>query len=341
MAGNISIPVQRTRSHRTLMLAGTAAALIATSQWARWAGFIDWDLLSAALGLAQSAQMSASSDIGPAPFDCPNHSLDAQSLALSDEMLKSVGKELCSNHVAEAQMLRGTDGSFADPSIAARQRGRQVIRPSVSLIDHTSTKVIKAHGFALASIEAPRQISNRELLDEIESRIPNLEILDPCLGRRSSDCGSGGGSDHGDGTHNGGEGGENGDHDQVDHEDGDHSGSGNDGDSDGGESGGSEDHSSDDSGEHDGGGVDTGENTDSHDDGEDTADSSHGGGDDNSNEGSGDGGSEGMDTAQEDHGGGDSGDNEDHSGSGGGDDDSDEDHSGSGGGSEGGGSGHS
>ena len=124
MAGNLPIQVQKTRSHRTLMLAGTAAMLIATSQWARWVGFIDWDLLSAALGLAQSAQMSASSDVGPVPFDCPNHSLDAQSLALSGNVLKSVGKELCSNNVAEAQMLRGTEASFADMSSATSQRGR-------------------------------------------------------------------------------------------------------------------------------------------------------------------------------------------------------------------------
>lgn len=338
MAGNLPIQVQRTRSHRTLMLAGTAAMLIATSQWARWAGFIDWDLLSAALGLAQSAQMSASSDVGPAPFDCPNHSLDAQSLALSGNVLKSVGRELCSNIVAaETQMLRGTDGSFADPSFAARQRGRQLIRPSVSLVDHTSTKVIKAHGFALASIEAPRTVSNRELLDEIESRVPNLDILDPCLGRRSSDCGSGGGSDHGDGSHSGGEGGESGDHDQVDHEDGDHSGSGDGGDSDGGESDDGENHSSDGGDDHDGGGVDTGENEGSHGDGEDSADSSHGGDGDNSNEGSG-GGDDGVDTAQEDHGDGDSSgdrdsdddDEEDHSGSGSGGGDGGESHSGSG-----------
>lgn len=330
MAGNLPIPVQRTRSHRTLMLAGTAAMLIATSQWARWAGFIDWDLLSAALGLAQSAQMSASSDVGPAPFDCPNHSLDAQSLALSGNVLKSVGRELCSNAVAaEAQMLRGTDGSFADPSFATRQRGRQLIRPSVSLVDHTSTKVIKAHGFALASIEAPRTVSNRELLDEIESRVPNLDILDPCLGRRSSDCGSGGGSDHGDGSHGGGEGGESGDHDQIDHEDGDHSGSSDDGDSDSGESGDSESHSGDDGDSHDGGGVDTGENDGSHGDGEDSADSSHGG----------DGSDGGVDTAQEDHGGGDSGGGD--SGDQGGDDNHDEDHSGSGSGSGGDGESHS
>ena len=175
------------------MFASVIALLIALSQWARWGGFIEWDLLSAASGLAQSAQvkLAALPSGNASSFNCPNLALDPQSPIFSDAQLKAVGHEICNVTTAEALLLRGTDGSFADPRRAAAQRANRQGRRRVAVVSDVAEKASAARGFTVANFEPQRTGNTHEILDEVERSVRTLDAIDPCeLNPRSCDPGS-------------------------------------------------------------------------------------------------------------------------------------------------------
>ena len=101
-----SIPVEN-RSGRVFMMAGVSAAVIATSQWAHWMGYADWDLLSIIPGFAQVSGLLPNAYADGRNFDCPNKTLGAEIALMSDDMLKTVGKTLCTKEELIAASLRG------------------------------------------------------------------------------------------------------------------------------------------------------------------------------------------------------------------------------------------
>ena len=303
MAGQVSIPVQNS-SGRAVAIAGVAALLIALSQWAQWAGVTNWDLFSLVSGFAQSAQLRTGNAEGAPGFNCPNQSLGAQAAMMSDDLLKTVGHELCRKDVAQAQMLRGTDTFYVEQT-AFRQRVTRRPAQKLNSRGQVFNEEPQAKSVLVAAIEPGRIDTNRDLLDEIDSRARKLEAID--LPDDSDGPGTGGGDDR----------------DDIEVGEDDHSGhGGGDGDDDNSGSGGG-----DDDGDHSGDSDDN--------DGE----GSHGGDDDGDNSGSGSG-DDGHETAEDDHdSSGSGGDDGDHSGSGGGGDRDDGDDDNSGGGNSG--SGHS
>lgn len=285
-----SIPVEN-RSSRLFSAAGVGALVIATSQWAHWAGYADWDLLSLIPGFAQVTGLLPNAYADGRVFDCPNKTLGAEIALMSDDMLQTVGKTLCTKEELIAASLRGSDGRPRLQSAAlVTQSPESIILPIMSVIVPpprmtTALPVAPAtpaaRPFTLASIEPVRRDPNRDLIEAINRRARQVEDVDPCAGAKSlAGCefenpgsGSGGSSDGGSSGPGSGSGG---DGSGIDGED--HSGSGGDGSS---GSGGDGNDWSDNGGS--GGGSDGGEGGESgggsHDGGEDHADSggSHGG----------------------------------------------------------------
>ncbi len=191
------------------MFASLIALLIAMSQWARWGGFIEWDLLSAASGLAQSAQLKLASlpSDGAASFNCPNLALDPQSPIFSDAQLKAVGHEICNTSTADAVSLRGTDGSFASAAQASARRASRQTRQRPAVVSEAVEKASAARGFTVANFEPGRTGNTREILDEVERSVRTLDAIDPVTpdSPRPDDNGDhdGSGKDdhHGDGDH--------------------------------------------------------------------------------------------------------------------------------------------
>ena len=181
MAGNLAQPVMSSSSRRAFMFASLIALLIALSQWARWGGFIEWDLLSAASGLAQSAQLrSASLPTGDiSNFNCPNLALDPQSPIFSDAQLKAVGDEICNSSTAEAVSLRGTDGSVASAAQASARRANRQARQRPAVVSEVVEKASAARGFTVANFEPARTGNTREILDELERSVRTLDAIDP------------------------------------------------------------------------------------------------------------------------------------------------------------------
>ncbi len=163
------------------MFASLIALLIALSQWARWGGFIEWDLLSAASGLAQSAQLRSASlpsdDISN--FNCPNLTLDPQSPIFSDAQLKAVGHEICNATTAEALSMRGTDGSVASAAQASARRANRQARQRPAVISEVVEKASAARGFTVVNFAPQRTGNTHEILDEIERNVRTLDAIDP------------------------------------------------------------------------------------------------------------------------------------------------------------------
>lgn len=233
------------------MFASLIALLIALSQWARWGGFIEWDLLSAASGLAQSAQLRSASlpSGGASNFNCPNLALDPQSPIFSDAQLKAVGHEICNSSTAEAVSLRGTDGSVASAAHASARRATRQARQRPAVVSEVVEKASAARGFTVANFEPARTGNTHEILDEIERSIRTLDAIDPGTPDsprpNDNDDHDGSGNDDRDDHH--------GDGDDRDGHDDDYSD--NDSDSDGG-------HDSDDDNDASHGGDDSGDDHD-------------------------------------------------------------------------------
>lgn len=193
------------------MFASVIALLIALSQWARWGGFIEWDLLSAASGLAQSAQLKLASlpSGGAASFNCPNLALDPQSPIFSDAQLKAVGHEICNTSTAEAVSLRGTDGSLARAAQVSARRANRQARQRPAIVSEVVEKASAARGFTVANFEPQRTGNTHEILDEVQRSVRTLDAIDPVTpdSPRPDDNGDhdGSGKDdhHGDGDHSG------------------------------------------------------------------------------------------------------------------------------------------
>lgn len=343
MAGQVSIPVQN-RSGRVFTVAGVAAAVIATSQWAHWMGLADWDLLSLIPGFAQATSLTANQYPNGKGFDCPNQSLGAEAAMMSDEMLKSVGHALCSkDELQVAAALRGTADIYGHRNWTSggRRAVRQAAVPRLELRADPMMYEPVAKRFEVASIEPVRVQTARDLLEDITVRKQRSDVIDPCSGaiaRSAAGCDGeppAGGDDH----HSGG--GDTG-HDDDGHIDlGDNEHSGDDRDDD--------DHSGEDShGGDDGDSSHDGDDDNSgHDSSGDYADNgdSHGGSDDGDSY---NGGDSGGDSDSEDRSGSSDGDSRSGSDSGDREDDSDggrhgggdseDDNSGSGSGSSGSGS---
>ena len=328
MAGQLSVsaikslPVSN-RSGRLFTAAGIGASVIALSQWAHWAGYADWDLLSLIPGFTEATGLMTNAHADGSNFDCPNKTLGAEVALMSDDMLKSVGKALCTKEEMVLAALRGTDGATRARRLAAIQaldlQGPVVhlplMRPPAMIAQPVSSPLPNSFTpktFTMASLQPVKVETNRDLLEDINRRARRLDAIDPCAGgmatRSSAGCevehppvddphsgGGGGGSDGGD--HSGGS-----DYDG-------HSGSGNegtDGDKDYTDNGDGEDHDGDSS--HGGSGEDSGSNHDgsSHDGSGDVADNegSHGGnegGGSYAHDGDSGGAHDSVDTAQEDH----------------------------------------
>lgn len=163
------------------MFASLIALLIALSQWARWGGFIEWDLLSAASSLAQSAQLRSASlpSGGASNFNCPNLALDPQSPIFSDAQLKAVGHEICNATTAEAVSLRGTNGSVASAAQASARRATRQARQRPAVISEVVEKASTARGFTVANFEPTRTGNTHEILDELERSVRTLGAIDP------------------------------------------------------------------------------------------------------------------------------------------------------------------
>ena len=278
------------------MFASLIALLIALSQWARWGGFIEWDLLSAASGLAQSAQLRSASlpSGGVSNFNCPNLALDPQSPIFSDTQLKAEGQEICNASTAEAVSLRGTNGSVASAAQASTRRANRKARQRPVAISEVVEKASAARGFTVANFEPARTGNTREILDELERSVRTLDAIDPGIpdSPRPNDNGDhdGSGKDDRDDHH--------GDAKDDDGHDKDYS----DNDSDGG-------HDSDDDNDGSHGGDDSG---DDHDGSYDVAEIDRDDGDH-------DGDSHDSDDRDDDSRGGDNSDGDDRGGSGDGD----------------------
>ena len=305
-----SIPVEN-RSGRLFTAAGIGAAVIATSQWAHWMGFADWDLLSLIPGFAQVTGLLPNAYADGSNFDCPNKTLGSEIALMSDEMLKTVGKTLCTKEELIAASLRGSDGmprhriaaAFAPQMDAIILPIQHLIAPAALVAPVVPKPVAPrtnalSRPFTLASIAPVHTDSNKDLVDEINLHARKVDTVDPCSGamatKSSAGCeiehppvdgGHSGGGSSGPGSSGSGGSGGSGGGTEVDYED--HSGSGS-----GSGSGSSHDGSSN---------SRDGENENSNDGGEHSGEDSHSGG------GSGDtGASHGEYTDNGDsHGGGD------------------------------------
>lgn len=322
-----SIPVEN-RSGRVFMMAGVSAAVIATSQWAHWMGYADWDLLSIIPGFAQVSGLLPNAYADGRNFDCPNKTLGAEIALMSDDMLKTVGKTLCTKEELIAASLRGSDGrprlhpaAFVTPSPEALvlplmplMSAQPRLTASLPLAPPAQqAPVVKS--FTMASIEPAKRNPDRELIDAINRRAHQVEDVDPCAagkilaGCEFVDPGTGGGSSGGGSSGGGGSGGGTG----TDNED--HTGSGGEGSSgSGGDDNEWTDGNNSGDGSHSGSGSDGGEGGEgSHDGSTDYADGGegHGGGDSHGGdlaggEGSHDGGESGGGSGEGSHDGSDS-----------------------------------
>jgi len=280
-----SIPVEN-RSSRLFSAAGVGALVIATSQWAHWMGYADWDLLSLIPGFAQVTGLLPNAYADGASFDCPNKTLGSEIALMSDEMLKTVGKTLCTKEELIAASLRGGDGQVRRHQLALlSQTAEAVILPLMPIMHSpvqpprfmqapAVTPVAQsARPFTMASLAPVRAETNKDLIDEITLRARRVDSVDPCAGglatRSAAGCGidqvpvddhhSGGGSSGGGSSGGGTGGGSDGGHDVTEIDSEDHSGSGGGssgsdggegGEGDGGSHSGSDGHSGD--GGHDG-----------------------------------------------------------------------------------------
>jgi hypothetical protein len=266
-----SIPVEN-RSSRLFSAAGVGALVIATSQWAHWAGYADWDLLSLIPGFAQVTGLLPNAYADGTNFDCPNKTLGSEIALMSDEMLKTVGKTLCTKEELIAASLRGGDGQARRRQLSLLSQSAEAVILPLLPIMHAPVQPPRfmqapaitpvaqsARPFTMASLAPVRTETNKDLLDEINLRARRADSVDPCSGalatRSAAGCGieqvpvddthSGGGSS-GPGSGTGGStgGGSDGGHDvtEIDYEDHSGSGGGSSG-SDGGESGDSGDSS--------------------------------------------------------------------------------------------------
>ncbi|MDZ4740563.1 MAG: hypothetical protein SGJ03_11750 [Alphaproteobacteria bacterium] len=120
-------------------------------------------------------------------FNCPNQSLGAQAALLSDELLKTIGQKLCSKDVAQVQMLRGTDSFYVDQRAITRQLGKRRNARPLILSEEGLDPEPREKSILVANIEPQRIDTNRDLLDEIKSRVRNLDAIDPCSRRKDCD----------------------------------------------------------------------------------------------------------------------------------------------------------
>lgn len=169
MAGQVSIPV-RNRSGRVIAVAGFAALIVATSQWAYWAGLANWDLLSLIPGFARATNLTANQYPGEDGFACENKSIGSKANLMSDELKQSVGQALCSDGPSlETAALRGSDGTLTLRVWKSRRNttGRQFDRIAAPML---RAALVEPKRITLASIDLKSVEKGRDLFEEIDGR---------------------------------------------------------------------------------------------------------------------------------------------------------------------------
>jgi hypothetical protein len=178
MAGQVSIPV-RNRSGRVIAVAGLAALIVATSQWAYWAGLANWDLLSLIPGFARATNLTANQYPGEDGFACANKSIGSKANLMSDELKQSVGQALCSDGPSlQTAALRGSDGTLTLRLWNSRRNSarRQFDRIAAPVL---RAAPVEPRHIALASIDHKNAERSRGLLEDLDRSGRRSDLITP------------------------------------------------------------------------------------------------------------------------------------------------------------------